>query len=117
MTTAYDLVWLACERTPNHTALVDDRSDRVLSYRELLLEVDAVAAGLFERGIRAGSRVATVLPNVFEHFIAILALARLAAVPALLNLRLQPAEIGQLILRGEMSGAIVAGDDGAAHLA
>jgi 2-furoate---CoA ligase len=112
VTTAYDLVWLACERTPNHVALVDDRTGRALSYRELLFEVDAVAAGLFERGIRAGSRVATVLPNVFEHFIAILALARLAAVPALLNVRLQPAEIGQLILRGEMSGAIVAGDNG-----
>jgi 2-furoate---CoA ligase len=111
MTTAYDLVWLACERTPNHTALVDDRSDRALSYRELLLEVDAVAAGLFERGVRAGSRIATVLPNVFEHFIALLALARLAAVPALLNVRLQPAEIAQLIRKGELSGAILPGDE------
>ena len=46
MKTAYDLVWIAGERTPDHLALVDDRTDRTLTYRQLLTEVDTVAAGL-----------------------------------------------------------------------
>ena len=36
MKTGYDLVWIAGERTPNHLALVDDRTDRKLTYRQLL---------------------------------------------------------------------------------
>jgi non-ribosomal peptide synthetase component E (peptide arylation enzyme) len=59
MKTAYDLVWIAGERTPDHLALVDDRTDRKLTYRNLLTEVDTVAAGLAARGIRAGCRVAS----------------------------------------------------------
>ena len=111
MKTAYDLVWIACERTPDHIALVDDRTDRKLNYRQLIAEVDIVAAGLASRGIKAGSRVATILPNVFEHCIAILALQRLAAVPALMNARLQPAELAALVKQGEMDGAIIRKDE------
>ena len=100
MKTAYDLVWIASERTPDHLALVDDRTDRKLTYRQLLAEVDVVAAGFAARGIRAGSRVATILPNVLEHCVALLALQRLAAVPALMNARLQPAELAKLVVAG-----------------
>ena len=110
MKTAYDLVWIAGERTPAHPALVDDRTGRRLTYRELLSEVDTVAAGLAARGIRAGSRVATVLPNLFEHCIALMALQRLAAVPALLNARLSCVEVAKLIAQGEMQGAIIGND-------
>ena len=111
MKTAYDLVWIAGERTPDHLALVDDRTDRKLTYRQLLAEIDAVAAGLAARGIGAGSRVATILPNYFEHCIAIFALQRLAAVPALMNARLQPAELAKLVVQGEIQGAIIRKDE------
>ena len=104
MKTAYDLVWIAGERTPDHLALVDDRTDRKLTYRQLLAEVDTVAAGLAARGVgpAAGSR--PILPNFFEHCIALLALQRLAAVPALMNARLQPAELAKLVVQGEIAG-------------
>jgi acyl-CoA synthetase (AMP-forming)/AMP-acid ligase II len=111
MKTAYDLVWIAGERTPDHLALVDDRTGRTLTYRQLLAEVDAVAAGLAQRGIAAGSRVATILPNLFEHTVALLALARLAAVPALMNARLQPAELARLVAQGGIEGAIIRKDE------
>ena len=111
MKTAYDLVWIASERTPDHLALVDDRTDRKLTYRQLLAEVDVVAAGFAARGIKAGSRVATILPNVFEHCVALLALQRLAAVPALMNARLQPAELAKLVVQGEIEGAIIRKDE------
>jgi 2-furoate---CoA ligase len=107
MQTGYDLIWLAAERTPDHIAIVDDRSDRRLTYRQLMHEVDEVAAGLFERGITAGSRVATALPNLFEHCLLLLALQRLAAVPALLNFRLSAEQLAALVADGEMSGAVI----------
>ena len=111
MKTAYDLVWIAAERTPHHLALVDDRTERKFTYRQLLEEVD-VGRGRARRARRpAGSRVATVLPNLFEHCIALLALQRLGAVPALMNSRLQPAELAKLVAQGEIEGAIMRKDD------
>jgi len=107
MQTAYDLVWMSAERTPDHWALVDDRTDRKLTYAQLIAEIDAVAAGLAARGVGAGTRVATALPSSWEHAIALLALARLGAVPALLNFRLRPEEIAKLIEQGGIAGAIV----------
>jgi acyl-CoA synthetase (AMP-forming)/AMP-acid ligase II len=110
MRTAYDLVLEAAERAPAHTALVDDESPRTWSYRELLAEVDAIAAGFAARGVAAGSLVATALPNSFDHCVAILALQRLAAVPCLLNFRLKPEEVAALVEQGGIAGALVLPD-------
>jgi acyl-CoA synthetase (AMP-forming)/AMP-acid ligase II len=110
MKTGYELVWIAGERTPHHLALVDDRTDRKLTYRELLDEVDIVAAGLAARGVRPGSRIATILPNLFEHCIVLLALMRLGAVPALMNARLSKAELAKLAAQSEVAGAIIRED-------
>ena len=42
MHTTYDLVWYASERTPDHIAIVDDRTARKLTYRQLMLEIDKI---------------------------------------------------------------------------
>ncbi len=107
MHTTYDLVWYAAERTPNHQAIVDDRTDRQLTYSELIAEIDAIAAGLAERGIKPGSRFATVLPNFMEHALFVLALSRLGVVPLLINARLTPADIALLAADGKAAGAFV----------
>ncbi len=107
MQTGYDLVWLSGERTPDQIAIVDDVTDRALSYRELLAEIDAVAAGLRARGVKAGQLIATALPGLFDHCVLLLALQRLGAVPALLNFRLSPVEMAELVSHGEMSGAVI----------
>ena len=118
MQTAFDLVWLSAERTPDRLAIVDDRSGRALCYGALIAEVESIAAGLAERGIGAGARVATVLPATFDHALALLALQRLAAVPALINPRLSTGEIGALLSGGRMEAAILgAGEDLAAAAA
>ena len=115
MQTCYDLVWLSAKRAPNDLAIVDDLSDRALTYQELIEEIDLIASGLAERGVRAGMRVATILPSLFDHAIALLALQRLAAIPALLNFRLTPEEIGKLIKLGEIEGAIILPDKNLAN--
>ncbi len=107
MHSTYDLVWYAAERTPHHLAIVDDRTDRQLSYSELIAEIEAIAAGLAARGIKPGSRFATVLPNFFEHALFVLALNRLGVVPLLINARLTPADIAQLAADGEAAGAFI----------
>ena len=76
MQSCYQLVWLAAERTPNQLAMVDDRSDRQFTYRQLIDDIEAVAAGFADRGIDRGSMVATALPGCFDHAILLLALHR-----------------------------------------
>ena len=110
MRTAHDLIQEAAERGAGRPALVDDRSERALDYRELLREIEAMAAGLAARGVRAGTRVATALPNLFDHCLVLLALQRLAAVPCLLNFRLKPGEIAELVEQGGIGGAVVLPD-------
>lgn len=112
MLTAYDLVWFAAERAPDHLALVDDATDRRLTHGELRTEIDTIAAGFAARGIKSGTRVATVLPSLYDHGLALLALQRLGAVPALLNFRLTPKELATLIDQGGIEAAII-GNDGA----
>jgi 2-furoate---CoA ligase len=117
MQTCYDLVWLSAQRAPDALALVDDQSERAFNYQELIAEVDAVAAGLQATGVGPGMRVATVLPSLFDHAIAILALQRLAAIPALMNFRLKPEEIADLITMGNIEGAIILPDEALADSA
>ena len=115
MQTAFDLVWLSAERSPGRTAIVDDETPRTLTYRALVAEIEAVAAGLAARGVAAGSRVATALPGSFDHCILLLALQRLAAVPVLLNHRLAAAEIAALLETGGAGAAAIGGDDALAR--
>ena len=110
MQTAYDLVRMAAGRTPEQLALVDDLSDKRLTYRALLAEVDVVAAGLADLGVTAGTRFATALPNLIEHCVLLLALQRIAAVPALINFRLKPDEIVELLIQGQIQGAALVKD-------
>ena len=50
------------------------------SYRELGEQVERVAAALHDLGVRAGQRVAIILPNCPQHVVAFYAVLRLGAV-------------------------------------
>ncbi|WP_194420956.1 long-chain-fatty-acid--CoA ligase [Microbacterium abyssi] len=54
--------------------------DRTLTYRELGDRVSRVANGLREMGVKAGDRVALIMPNAPQHVIAFYAVLRLGAV-------------------------------------
>jgi 2-furoate---CoA ligase len=109
--TIYDMVRLSAQRAPDHVAIVDDRTERKLTYRQLIREIDACAAGFAALGITPGKIVATVLPNLYEHALVLLALHRLGAVPAMINARLKPAEAAALVQQGRMAGAVVMPDE------
>ncbi len=110
MKTVYDLVHDASRRTPDHEAIVDTRTGDGLTYAGLMAEIDGVAAGLRALGVGPRDMVATVLPNLIEHAIALLALTRLGAVPVLINPRLKPQEIGALVAQAPTAGAIAMSD-------
>jgi len=111
MQTVHDLVRLAAARRPDHGAIADDRTERRLTYRGLLVEIDAYAAGFAAQGLGPGDIVATVMPNLFEHALVLLALHRLGAVPAMINARLKPEEAAGLVKQGGMAGAVTLPDE------
>ena len=107
MQTAYDLVWMAAERSLDQLAMVDDVTGRALTYRQLMEEIDCVAAGLAARNVGQGTRVASALPTQWEHGILLLALTRLGAVPMLLNFRLKPEDFVEYNRRTSQDAIVV----------
>ncbi|HLS02885.1 MAG TPA: AMP-binding protein, partial [Beutenbergiaceae bacterium] len=53
---------------------------RETSYRELGEQIERAAEGLRELGVRAGDRVAIMLPNCPQHVVAFYAVLRLGAI-------------------------------------
>ncbi|MBS1159858.1 MAG: acyl--CoA ligase [Proteobacteria bacterium] len=89
-----------------------------LTYRTLLAEVDALAAGLSAAGIGAGQHIGVVLPNCPEFVLLLLAGARLGAVivPQSLGLAAEAlentfraAEVRHLIVWSGAAGSLSAG--------
>ena len=72
--TIYDLVRMHAEQTPERVALRS--GDATLTYRTLLMHVDAFASDLASRGMIIGQRVAVWLPSRPETVIALLACSR-----------------------------------------
>ncbi|CAG7843952.1 Long-chain-fatty-acid--CoA ligase [Pseudoclavibacter triregionum] len=74
----YDLLKDAAERYASRPALVF--FGRSMSYRALHDEVLRVATGLQRLGVKAGDRVALVMPNSPQHIVAFYAILRLGAI-------------------------------------
>lgn len=110
MQTVWDHIRLAAARTPDHPAIVDDLTDRRLSFAELIAEAETMAAGFAAAGIASGHRVATMLPNVLEHAVAILALHRLGTVVCMINPRLKPDEAAALVADGGVTALVCPAD-------
>lgn len=110
MQTAFELVRRAANRSPDADAIVDVGSGASITYRELLEMIEYKAAGFVTRNICAGQRIAVVLPNSIAAYVAILALHRAGAVPALMNPRFKPAEVVSLIQQGKMSACVINAD-------
>lgn len=93
----------------DRAAVVDERG--ALSWRQLARRVDNLAAGLAERGVRPGHRVAVLSDDRTEVVETYLALGRLGAVFVPLNHGLVPREVAEIADRARLSGIV-----GEAHL-
>lgn len=85
----------------DRTALVSE--ERRWTYRELDSAADRLAAGLRQRGIRAGDRVVVQLPNIGEFVVLSFALFRLGALPVY---ALPPHRHSEITYLCQFSGAV-----------
>lgn len=75
-------LWEWARRWPERTAVVDGR--RRLSYRDLAIRADALAAGLAGAGLERGDPILLQLPNCQEFVLVTLACFRAGVVPVML---------------------------------
>jgi long-chain acyl-CoA synthetase len=93
------------QQRPAHAALA--AGDARMSYGELAVAAERLAAGMMRLGVQPGDRVALLLPNCPQFVMAYLAAARLGAAAVPLNPLLTPAEAGYIVNDAE-ARAIVA---------
>jgi o-succinylbenzoate---CoA ligase len=111
------LDWLAHRARISARQVALIQGERQWSYLELDQAVAGYAARLAAAGVKAGQRVAVLMPNRFEYVCLIHALARMGAVLVPLNIRLaepelrwqlQQADCAFLLCSGEVAGVAAA---------
>ena len=79
------------KKYPEKTAIIS--FDRKFSYGEFDELSNRVANALIERGIQKGERVATFLPNIFQHFIAFYGITKAGAISVPCNVMYKGEEL------------------------
>ena len=94
---------------PDKEAIVEygPRGVTRLTWSEFDAAINRLANALHARGVKAGSRVATMLPNCTEYLIAQQALARMSATAVQIGYRLKGAEIAHILENSQPSATIV----------
>jgi D-alanine--poly(phosphoribitol) ligase subunit 1 len=108
--TSPDVLAVILERArsgPERPAVAD--SDRQLTYGDLSLEVDRVAAGLRARGVGEGDRVALHFPNSVDFVVVALACLRVGAIFVPLAVTDPPARLAVII--GDCAPAVIVTSD------
>lgn len=95
-------------RLPAHPAFI--WGDRTLDWREIDVQVSALAAGLRARGIGKGDRVLVHSKNCDAMFVSMFAAFRLGAVWVPTNFRLLPDEVAYLAAASGAKGFFCHGD-------
>ncbi len=98
------LVTDAARRWPDKPGLVFDQQSERLTFADIHQRSTAIAAGLADVGVRAGDRVAVMLPNEPAFPLTWLALAKLRAVLVPLHTQLREFDAGYLVAH---SGSVV----------
>jgi long-chain acyl-CoA synthetase len=80
-----------------NVAFIKDKE--IWTYERLAIEVDRLARGLFQHGVRKGDRVALHMANLPELVVAYHACFRVGAIAAPLNIRFKTAELRPLLQR------------------
>jgi len=99
-----DLPDAAAARWDDREALVF--RERRHSFRQIAVEVDRVARGLIQAGVRPGDKVAIWLLNCPEWIFAMFALAKIGAVHVPINTRFRTVDLAQVLERSNTSTLI-----------
>lgn len=91
----WEMVVSAAARNPDGDALIC--GERRLRWRDVVPQAAQVSAGLREKGLRRGDRIALLLGNRIEFVLSMLAAAQLGLVTVLLSTRQQKPEIAYVL--------------------
>jgi fatty-acyl-CoA synthase len=80
---------------------------RRLTYRELSAEVDRLARGLLELGVKKGDKVGLWMPNVPEWVVTYFAVARIGAVVVPMNTRYKTHEVHYILENSEATTLVM----------
>lgn len=103
-----ELFLLSVRRWPNKTALVFGRQR--LSYAEANSRINRIANALLAKGVKAGDKVAFLLPNCCEIVLIYYAIQKIGAVAVPLNFRLIAREISFLIENSDSETLLFSAD-------
>ncbi len=93
---------------PDNRSALTDGEPRRLTWAELDVEVDRVAALFVQAGVRADDIIGVQLPNVVEICITYLALARIGAIASPFPVQYREGELGELLELVKAQGFITA---------
>ena len=93
--TSTEALYHRTNRHPENVAFIKDKE--IWTYERLATEVDRLARGLIEHGVRKGDRVALHMANLPELVVAYHACFRVGVIAAPLNIRFKTAELRPLL--------------------
>jgi len=96
-----------CAQAPNSTAWHFFEGGERATYAEVRAMVNRLANGLHARGVRKGTKVAVMLPNIAAMPTTWLALARLGAVMVPVNIAYTPRELEYVINDSDASYLVI----------
>ncbi|MEO8754487.1 MAG: class I adenylate-forming enzyme family protein [Casimicrobiaceae bacterium] len=97
----------AAADVPDATALQFIDGAEGVTYRELLVRVQGVAGGLARIGVRKGTHVGVMLPNVLAFPVTWLALARLGAVMVPINVQFTKREFDYVVRDADVEFLVI----------
>ncbi|MBL8984722.1 MAG: AMP-binding protein, partial [Gemmatimonadetes bacterium] len=103
-----DLLWTRARNAPDDPAVVT--AGGVLSFRELRRSAASVAAGLGDRGIGLGDRVAISMPRGGEAVAAYFGVLAAGAVAVFVDQSFRPAQVANVLAHSE-SRLVLVGTD------
>ncbi|KJS09620.1 MAG: cyclohex-1-ene-1-carboxylate:CoA ligase [Gammaproteobacteria bacterium BRH_c0] len=112
-TTLWKLLEARAAQTPNLTMLIEAATDRHLTFADCLHRAERMAAGLYQRGVRADDVIAWQLPTRVDTVLLALALARLGVVQNPILHLYRERELGELVRQSQPSLLIIPGPDAA----
>lgn len=116
----------AAGQVPDHPALVFIDTGETLTYRALRADVGRLVNGLLSIGVRKGTHIGIMLPNIPEWPLTWLAVARIGAVAVPVNTRytgrelhyaLDDAEVEYLVIHNSLLPVLAAMPQALPHLA
>jgi len=88
-----DILNVYAKRNPKGTAVISATSNRAITWRELNDQINRLASGLYDLGLRKGDKGIIMLQNCPEFIVSFFALQKVGALPCPMNCRFVPAEI------------------------